>query len=152
MLTHDFDYQTLIQLSERVSWKIDDVINTTAKLDFGRAFLPDSLVLAGEIGCLTPAEKLTLNHIRGNSYVHLFGFVEEYIIALAVRHASAEIFGDEKTLRALLRFAEEESKHQTMFKRFGQVFAEGFKTPCGFIGEAETVAGVILSKSPIAVL
>jgi hypothetical protein len=152
MLTHDFDYQTLIQLSERVAWRIDDVINTTTRLDFGLAFLPDSLVLAQEIRCLTPAEKLTLNHIRGNSYVHLFAFVEEYIIAVAVRHASAEIFGDEKTLRALLRFAEEESKHQTMFKRFAAVFAEGFATPCGVIGEAETVAGVILAKSPLAVL
>jgi len=152
MLTHDFDYQTLIQLSERVAWRIDDVINTTTRLDFGLAFLPDSLVLAQEIRCLTPAEKLTLNHIRGNSYVHLFAFVEEYIIAVAVRHASAEIFGDEKTLRALLRFAEEESKHQTMFKRFGDLFAKSFATPCGVIGDAEAVAGVILSKSPIAVL
>jgi hypothetical protein len=152
MLTHDFDYQSLIQLSERVAWRIDDVINNTTRLDFGRAFLPDSLVLAGEIKCLSPAEKLTLNHIRGNSYCHIFGYVEEYIIAVAVRHASAEIFGDEKTLRALLRFAEEESKHQTMFKRFGAVFADGFATRCDVIGDAETVAGVILSKSPIAVL
>lgn len=152
MLTHDFDYQTLIQLSERVAWRIDDVINTTTRLDFGRAFLPDSLVLAGEIRCLSPAEKLTLNHIRGNSYVHIFAFIEEYIIAVAVRHASAEVFGDEKTLRALLRFAEEESKHQTMFKRFGEVFSGSFATPCGVIGEAETVASVILAKSPIAVL
>lgn len=152
MLTHDFDYETLIHLSERVAWRIDDVINQTTRLDFQRAFLPDSLVLADEIRCLSPAEKLTLNHIRGNSYVHIFAFIEEYIIAVAVRHASAEIFGDELTLRALLRFAEEEAKHQTMFKRFGEVFAGSFQTPCGVIGEAETVAGLILAKSPIAVL
>ena len=152
MLTHDFDYQSLIQVSERVAWRIDDVINNTTRLDFARPFLPDSLVLAGEIRCLSPAEKLTLNQIRGNSYCHIFGYVEEYIIAVAVRHASAEIFGDEKTLRALLRFAEEESKHQAMFKRFSAVFADGFPTRCDVIGDAETVAGVILGKSPIAVL
>jgi hypothetical protein len=152
MLTHDFNYRSLVEVSERVAWKIDDIINDTTNLDFTRAFLPNSLVLADEIKCLSASEKLTLNQIRGNSYVHLFGFVEEYIIALAVRHASAEIFGDEASLRALLRFAEEESKHQTMFKRFGAVFARGFKTECGVIGGAETVAGVILSKSPIAVV
>src|SRR5262249_48356825 len=77
---------------------------------------------------------------------------EEYIVATAVQHAQAELFGDHSAVRALVRFAEEEVKHQQLFWRYRDAFARDFGTPCEVLGSAAEVAGVILSKSPLAVM
>src|SRR4051812_42451192 len=115
------DYEKIISASERVSWTIDDIIAQDQKLDFSKRFLPETLVRAEESNFLTAEEKLKLNQIRGNAYAHLFQFVEEYIVATCVQHVDAEVFGNETNLRAMLRFAEEEVKHQLLFKRFLKV-------------------------------
>jgi hypothetical protein len=146
------NYETIISASERVAWRIEDILPPNQSLDFTMRFLPESLVRAHEASFLSSGEKLKLNQVRGNSYAHLFQFVEEYIVATCVQHVDAEIFGDETTLRAMLRFAEEEVKHQLLFKRFLRLFAEGFGSPCEGIPSQEAVAGVILSKTPMAVL
>jgi hypothetical protein len=145
------DYDKIISASERVSWRIEDVISPDRPLDFTKRFLPEALVRAEGLSFLSAQEKLKLNQIRGNAYAHLFQFVEEYIVANCVQHVDAQIFGDETNLRAMLRFAEEEVKHQLLFKRFLQVFAQGFGSVCECVPSQEAVAGVILSKSPIAV-
>jgi hypothetical protein len=110
------------------------------------------LANVAKISCLNDAERLTLNHIRGHAYLYLFSFVEEYIIATAVRHSSAEVFGDHTALRALLRFAEEEVKHQEMFRRACRLFKESFGHACDVLPNPEAVAEVILSHKPMAVL
>jgi hypothetical protein len=84
--------------------------------------------------------------------LNLFAFVEEYIIAVAVRHAHAEMFGDHDAIRALVRFADEEVKHQALFRRYADAFKQDFGHPCEVLGSAAEVANVILSKSPIAVM
>jgi hypothetical protein len=78
--------------------------------------------------------------------------VEEYIIALAVQHAQAEMFGDHDAIRALVRFADEEVKHQALFQRYVHAFEQDFGHRCEVLGSAAEVANVILSKSPIAVM
>ena len=52
---------------------------------------------------------------------HLFGFVEEYILANTVQYANAEMFGDRDAVRALCRFADEEAKHMLLFARYRKV-------------------------------
>jgi hypothetical protein len=145
------DVDKIISASERVAWRIEDVIPASNPLDFTKRFLPEALVRANDLAFLSADEKLKLNQIRGNAYVHLFQFVEEYIVATCVQHAEAKVFGDEADLRAMLRFAEEEVKHQLMFKRFLSLFAQGFGSPCEGIPSQVEVAGVILSKAPMAV-
>jgi hypothetical protein len=46
------------------------------------------------IECLTAREKLVLNHIRGFSYLYLFGLIEEYIIPAVIEHAGTTVHGD----------------------------------------------------------
>lgn len=152
MLDLGYDYATCIRNSEQVCWKLDDVMPPGTALDFSQPFLPAALSGEARLSLLSPAEKLKLNHISGNSYLNLFAFVEEYIIATAVDHAQAEMYGDHEALRALLRFAEEEIKHQALFARYCAAFAEGFGSECQVLDNAAEVAGVILSKTPIAVL
>jgi hypothetical protein len=152
MLQPGFTYESCVAISERVAWKIADVLPSGARLDFTKKFLPDSLVGASGIGFLSADEQLKLNQIRGNSYAYLFGFVEEYIIAMTTKLATAEVFGDLDALRALLRFSEEEVKHQKLFQLFNKLFEEQLGQAPSFIGPAAAVAETILRNSPMAVL
>jgi hypothetical protein len=152
MLNLDYDYATCVKNSERVAWKLDDVMPSGTHLDFGKPFLPKSLSTRGDLAFLPAEHARKLNQITGNAYLNLFGFVEEYIIALAVNHAHAEVFGDHAAIRALVRFADEEVKHQALFKRYVEAFQRDFGSECEVLGSAAEVAGVILSKSPIAVM
>lgn len=152
MLQLNYDYASCIRGSEKVAWKIDAVMPPDTKIDFSRPFLPDGLFSIQNLTCLTPPQRLMLNQISGNAYLNLFAFVEEYITAMAVQHAQAELFGDHLAVRALVRFAEEEAKHQQLFWRYCSTFERDFGQKCHLLGAASEVAGVILSKSPLAVM
>ena len=145
-------WDPVIRSSEKIAWTIESVLGPEARFDLARPLLPDSLANVAKISCLNDAERLTLNHIRGHAYLYLFSFVEEYIIATAVRHSSAEVFGDHAALRALLRFAEEEVKHQEMFRRACRLFTGSFGHNCDVLPNPQAVAEVILSHKPMAVL
>jgi hypothetical protein len=152
MLSFRYDYASVVRHAERVCWTIDEVMPPGTRLDFTRPFLPELLEGSARIPGLAAPERLKLNHIAGHAYIHLFAFLEEYIVAMAVSRAQAEMHGDHDAIRALVRFAEEELKHQKLFFRFLDTFKEGFGHPCWLVGDAATVAREILSKSPIAVL
>jgi len=152
MLRLNHDYAAVVRASERVSWRVDDVLPTGTKLDFDKNFLPSVLAGGHDLAFLGAEEKRKLNQITGHAYLNLFAFVEEYIQAVMVNHAHAELFGDHTAVRALVRFADEEVKHQELFHRYMEAFAQDFGTPCDVIGSAGQVASVILSKSPIAVM
>jgi hypothetical protein len=152
MSTLNSDYKRCVELSERVAWRVDEVVPRDAALDFSMPFMPRAMFAAGQLPFLSDREKLKLNQIFGNSYRYLFYFVEAYIIAMAMQHAQAELFGDEDNLRAMLRFAEEEVKHQQMFLRFGEMFERRFGSPCHVVESPQEVAEVILRKRPMAVV
>jgi hypothetical protein len=148
----NFDYASCIANSDKITWKLDDVLPLGTELDFSRPFLPEQLVMLQNVTCLNEHEKKRLNQIVGNAYLHLFGFVEEYILATVVQHANAEMFGDRMAVRALCRFAEEEAKHMQLFDRYREAFNRGFGHNCGVLESAVPVAEVIMSKSPLAVM
>lgn len=147
----DDDYAECVEASERVAWSIDDVFPSGQTLDFSRPFLPEALVHLSAAP-IPDAHKIKLNHIRAHSYVNLFIFVEEYIIATAMKHAQAEQFGSVPAMRALLRFADEELKHQQMFRRFRDAFTRGFGHSCDVLDNAVEVAGYILTKPALSVM
>jgi len=150
MLQHKYDYGSILETSERVSWTIGQVIDGRT-FDFARPFLPDALAGVASIRCLNEKAKLTLNQIRGFTYLALFGLVEEYILPSVVDHLHRErpASGDER--RALLRFADEEAKHIELFRWFVEEFEAGFQTPCRVIGPAKDIARAILGHSPLGV-
>lgn len=151
MLSFQFDYQSCIRNSERVSWTLDEVMAEGSRLDLSRPLLPASLA-ARATPCLTAAERLTLNQLAGNAYLNLFAFVEEFILATVVQHAHAELFGDHDVIRALVRFADEEVKHQRLFQRYRRSFDASFGHPAKVLETAGEVASVVLSKTPIGVM
>ena len=146
MLSHDYSYSDILQNSLKVAWTERQVLEGR-DFDYSKRFLPNRLSGVDGIRCLNEGEKLKLNQIIGNAYCHIFGYVEEYIIPQALEAAQKDIYGDETRLRTLLRFAEDESKHQELFRRSTALFAKGFGVPCGLIPGQEEVARVVLSKS-----
>ena len=146
MLTHDYSYADVLQNSLKVAWTERQVLEGR-DFDYSRRFLPNRLSGVDGIGCLDDREKLKLNQIMGNAYCHIFGYVEEYIIPQALEAAQRDIYGDESRLRTLLLFAEDESKHQELFRRSTALFEKGFGVRCGLIPAREEVARMVLSKS-----
>jgi hypothetical protein len=154
MLDLTYDYASCIRNSEKVAWRLDDVLPSETRLDFTRPFLPEALARPSKALELGAKERLLLNQITGNAYLNIFAFVEEYILATMVHHAQAELTTrrDTDAVRALVRFADEEAKHQQLFQRFRVAFERDFGTRCPVLDSAAQVAGVILSKTPIAVM
>jgi hypothetical protein len=147
----NYSYQGAVEISERVGWRIEDIIGGEKRLDFSRAFLPESLAQVQQLGFLAPEEKRLLNQIRGHEYLAMFGLVEEFILPYVVDHARPKLSGDDYRARALLHFAGEEAKHIHLFKIFRREFEAGFGSQCEFIGPAEDVKKFVLSHSPLGV-
>jgi hypothetical protein len=150
-MQHKYSYQSALATSERIGWKVDDLIGGDKKLDFCKPFMPESLAQVKQLSFLTPQEQLTLNQIRGHEYLSMFGLVEEFILPYVLDHARPQLSGDDYRVRALLQFAGEEAKHIHLFKRFRQEFENGFGSKCAFIGPAEDVSRFVLSHSPLGV-
>ena len=152
-IRHTYDFGSAYHTSLEVNWKIEDIIGGDKTLDFSKPFLPDAWVGADALAFLTDSEKLALNHIRSHAYLHIFGFVEEFIVPFVLDEARARVHQvEQKEIRALLHFAEEESKHIDLFKRFREEFRVGFTHECDVIDEAEAVATQILRKSPLGIV
>jgi hypothetical protein len=88
-LMPSFTYKSIWQEAQKVRWQVADLIGPDKPLDFSRPFLPESIARVADIPGLTPQEKLTLNHIRGNGYLHLFVLVEQFIIPMVLDQVKA---------------------------------------------------------------
>lgn len=150
-IQHNYSYEKTLTDSLKIHWNVDDLIGGSKTLDFSRPFLPDTLTRTNSAQALSAKERLVLNHIRGATYLHLFGLVEEFILPFTVDRAKDGLATDKLRTRALLGFAEEEAKHQQLFQRFAAEFAKGFETPIEFIGPAAAIADAVLSHSPLSV-
>ena len=147
----NYSYQGALEASERINWRVEDIIGGDKKLDFTKPFMPESLAQVKQLSFLTAAEQRTLNQIRGHEYLSMFGLVEEFILPYVVDHARSQLSGDDYRVRALLQFAGEEAKHIHLFKRFREEFEAGFGSKCDFIGPPEDVKRFVLSHSPLGV-
>ena len=148
-MQNHYSYQSTLAASERIGWRVEDLIGGAKKLDFTKPFMPESLAQVKQLAFLAPEEQVTLNQIRGHEYLLMFGLVEEFILPYVVDHARPQLSGDDYRVRALLQFAGEEAKHIHLFKRFRQEFEEGFGSKCDFIGPAEDISRFVLSHSPL---
>lgn len=144
-------FRDTLVISERVNWRLEDLVGEDKKLDFDRRFMPESLARVEQLPFLTSDEKKSLNQIRGHAYLRLFGIVEECILPFVLDHVRPCLDTDDYRVRAFLQFAAEEAKHIQLFKIFGEDFRQGFGTECGVIGPASAIAGKILSFQPLAV-
>jgi hypothetical protein len=146
-----YTYEACLAASERIRWRVEDLIGGDKRLDFTKAFLPEALARVQALTFLSPLERLVLNQIRGNTYLSVFGLVEEFILPFVMDHARPSLAADDQKTRALLQFASEEAKHIHLFKRFREAFAKGFGVPCAVIGPPDVIARHVLGHDPLAV-
>lgn len=146
-----YAYPEILRHSKQVAWREDDVLKGR-NFDFSKRFLPNRLSGVDNISSLSESEKTRLNQIMGNAYAHIFAYVEEFIIPTVLDEARTDVHGDEVRLRSLVRFSEDELKHQEMFRRSIAMFAEGLGFEMDLIPDREAVAGVVRNKSKLAVL
>jgi hypothetical protein len=145
-------YAKCVEASKRIRFDIDkDVIRGRA-FDFTKKFLPDGLSKVESLTFLSEREKRLVSQIQGRSYANIFGLVERFIAAKVLEVSREHWFGDQVALEALVRFTDEEIKHQEMFRRIERMIAQGMPEGYTFLPEPNAVAAVVLGKSTWAVL
>jgi hypothetical protein len=145
-------YDRAIRASKRVHWEIDEDVIRGRRFDSSRKYLPDGLSLAPEFTTLAADEKRFVSQIQGRTYANIFGLVERYITAKMLEVSSDYWLGDQTALEALVRFSDEELKHQELFRRIEDLVGETMPAGYRFDVDPDAVAGVVLSKSTWAVL
>ena len=82
----------------------------------------------------------------------MFGLVERFIAAKVLEVGGEHRLGDQNALEALVRFVDEEIKHQELFRRVERMCAVGMPEGYTFVPEPNAVAEAVLTKSTWAVL
>src|SRR5437588_5338125 len=145
-------YARCIQTSKRVRWDLDEDVIRRRHFDTAQKFLPDGLSLADAFTTLSADEKRFVSQIQGRTYANTFGLVERFINAKILELTHDHWFGDQVALEALVRFSDEELKHQALFRRIetmiGDVLPDGYR----FDVDPDAVAHAVLGKSTWAVL
>jgi hypothetical protein len=145
-------YARCIYISKRVRWELDEDVIRGRTFDVTHKFLPDGLSLTDAFTTLSADEKRFVSQIQGRTYANIFGLVERFINAKVLELSRDHWFGDQVALEALVRFSDEELKHQALFRRIdtmvGDVLPDGYR----FDVDPDAVAHVVLGKSTWAVL
>ena len=145
-------YARCIEVSKRIRWDIDrDVIRGRA-FELQHKFLPDGLSCVNELGFLTPDEQRFLSQVQGRTYANMFGMIERYIGAKMLEISREHSLGDQVAFEALVRFTDEELKHQELFRRIELLMAERMPAGYRFDIAPNDVASFVLGKCTWAVL
>jgi hypothetical protein len=145
-------YAKSIEVSKRVRWEIDRDVIRGRQFDLRRKFLPDSLSKVGEIAFLSADEKRLMSQVQGRTYAYIFGLAERFIGAKVMEVARDHSLGDQDAFEAMIRFADEELKHQALFRRIEDMLEAAM--PAGYVRTADpnAVAEAVLGASTWAVL
>lgn len=144
-------YARCIEASKRVRWTIDDVIRGRT-FDRTQSFLPDDFAKTAEFPTLSPVETRFISQIQGRTYANMFGLLERFVNAKVLELSQDHWFGDQTKLEALVRFSDEEIKHQQLFRRIETMIAAVMPDGYDFTPQPNPVAKLVLSKSTWSVL
>ena len=145
-------YARCIKASKRVRWDIDVDVIRDRDFDFNETFLPAGLSLVDHLAFLTAAERRLMSQVQGRTYAYVFGLVERYIGVKMLELSGRHWLGDQVALEALVRFSDEELKHQELFRRIDRMLEA--RMPAGYmrVAEPNAVAAAVLGKSTWSVL
>jgi len=145
-------YARAIEASKRVRWDIDKDVIRGRRFEMEQKWMPDGLGRMQGFAFATPAEKRFISQIQGRTYVNMFGMIERYIGAKMLEITRGHVLGDQTVVEALVRFTDEELKHQELFRRLEVMMAGGMPAGYRFLPDPDDVARAVLSKSTWAVL
>lgn len=145
-------YAKCIEVGKRVRWDIDRDVIRFRRLESDHRFLPDAMSRVHELDFLSDSEQVLLSQIQGRTYANILGVAERFISAKMLELSRHHWFGDQTALEALVRFTDEELKHQELFRRIEKLAARGMPEGYEFMLDANTVAWFVLGRSTWAVL
>jgi hypothetical protein len=145
-------YAKCIEASKRVRWDIDRDVIRGRDFDLTKKFVPDRLSKIDEFGIVNPDERRFVSQIQGRTYANMFGLVERYIGAKLLEVTRGHALGDQVVVESLVRFTDEELKHQELFRRLEVMMAMDMPKGYAFLPQPNDVAGAVLSKCTWAVL
>ena len=145
-------YARCIESSKRVRWDLEADVIRGRRFDTGQKFLPDGLSLVDNFTGLSADEKRLVSQIQGRTYANVFGLVERFINAKILELSEDYWLGDQVALEALVRFSDEELKHQALFRRIEGMLAEILPDGYRFDVDPDAVAHDVLGKGTWAVL
>ena len=151
-LTEHQRYAKCIEASKRIRWDIDRDVIRGREFDLRHKFLPDGLSCINELAFLSSKEKLFLSQVQGRTYANMFGLVERFIGAKMLEISRDHWLGDQTALEAIVRFTDEELKHQELFRRIEKLAADRMPPGYRFDIAPNDVASFVLGKSTWAVL
>lgn len=145
-------YAKCIEVSKRIRWDIERDVIRGRKFDVSKKFLPDGLSKIERLSFLDADDRRLMSQIQGRTYANIFGLVERYIGAKMLEISRDHWLGDQTALEALVRFTDEELKHQALFRRIEAMVAADMPSGYTFLPQPNDVADAVLSKSTWAVL
>jgi len=145
-------YAKCIANSRRIRWEIDADVIRGRDFDYSRKFLPNGLSMADRLGFLDADSRRFFSQVQGRTYANMFGLVERFIGAKIVEVTRDHATGDQVAMEALVRFTDEELKHQELFRRLNALAASGMPEGYQFVPEPNEVAGFVLGKNTWSVL
>jgi hypothetical protein len=149
---HSARYARVVALSKRTEWQIDRDLLRDRAFDFARNFLPDGLTLSHRLTFLSAADVRLMSQVQGRTYAYIFGLVERFISAKMLDLGRARIFGDQFALEGLVRFSNEEIKHQELFRRMEAMMAPHMPQGYRRVADPNDVARAVLAARTWAVL
>jgi hypothetical protein len=141
-----------IEASRRARWEIERDVLRARRLALDKKFLPDGLSRAHELDFLTRDEQRFLSQVQGRTYARMFGLVERFINAKVLELTRDHWLDDQVALEALVRFSDEELKHQELFRRVDELASAVLPAGQECVAQPDDVARLVLSKSTWAVL
>ena len=141
-----------IEVSKRVRWDIDEDVIRGREFDFSQKFLPDRISKLDQMDFLDKDDKRLLSQVQGRTYANMFGFVERFITAKILELTRHYWMGDQVALESLVRFCDEELKHQELFRRIEKMMTAGMPAGYRFLPDPNEVAAAVLEKSSWAVM
>ena len=145
-------YARAVEVSKRVRFDIERDVIRGRTFDFSKKFLPDGLSKIDRLDFLSQEERRLASQIQGRTYANMFGLVERFIGPKILEVSRDHWLGDQTAFEALVRFTDEELKHQEMFRRIDALCAEGMPEGYNFLPQPNDVAGMVLGKPTWSVL
>ena len=145
-------YARCVETSKRVRWKVEEDVIRGRRFDTAHKFLPDGLIAGRAFTTLSAGERRFFSQIQGRTYANMFGLVERFINAKVLELSRDHWFGDQVALEALVRFSDEELKHQALFRRVEAMIGDGAAGGLPLHLDPNDVARAVLGKRSWAVL
>lgn len=146
------DFARCVENSKKIRWDIERDVLRGRAFDFTQKFLPDGLSLIKSVDFLSQEQAVRLSQIQGRTYAMMFGLVERFISAKVLETTKHYWLDDQIALEALVRFSDEELKHQELFRRIETMIAAEMPPGYEFAIEPNALAHAVLSKTSWAVM